>query len=485
MNADTEISVDQGKHIQDMLSNWREHPAINPVLEFSTWLVPNPALQKMLKEPAAQPYLATHRNSTNVNDDQDDEFVILQHIHPRIKVIQDFNKTHKLLLRRTSSTKDKQEANDANLSKILSKYDIRAGPSITKQISYKQLEFGYILERLLQSSDETPAPTAYEQIGHIAHFNLKAHHVPYGKLIGQVLIDCNPTIETVVNKIAPVSGPYRTYELEFLAGREETQTTVVEHGVSMDLDVSNCYWCTRLSGERQALLKEEIKRNQIVADVFCGVGALCLLSNRDKDCTIWANDWNPDAIQFFEGNIAKNNLESQKFHLSCGDTYDYMIQLGMESPSSSSAKKKDKGASKDDRLPDHIVMNFPLEAPNFLGALRWWPSQKVQLHYNEFKSYPRVHVYTFSRADGSRSEEDVAIDMIADKLVPLMGGYEDEEEDDQKSMSGSYRLQEMEEEYNTNITTRQVRDVAPGKVVVCVSFSVTPKLLRSMQGDFV
>ena len=47
-----------------------------------------------------------------------------------------------------------------------------------------------------------------------------------------------------------------------------------------------------------------------------------------------------------------------------------------------------------------------------------------------------------------------------------------------------YRRNEFNDEFNTTISTRLVRDVAPGKVVVCVSFYITPKLIRYMQGDY-
>ena len=33
----------------------------------------------------------------------------------------------------------------------------------------------------------------------------------------------------------------------------------------------------------------------------------------------------------------------------------------------------DIGLNEHHPLPDHVVMNYLLEAPRFLGALRWWP----------------------------------------------------------------------------------------------------------------
>ncbi len=96
-------------------------------------------------------------------------------------------------------------------------------------------------------------------------------------------------------------------------------------------------------------------------------------------------------------------------------------------------------------------------------------------------AYPRFHVYTFARATvvGLDDEEDVAINIVANELLPPTTTTTSD-------IHGTvnYRRSELDEEFRTDFTTRSVRDVAPGKVVVCVSFSLTPKLVRYMQGEY-
>ena len=157
-------------------------------------------------------------------------------------------------------------------------------------------------------------------------------------------------------------------------------------------------------------------------------------------------------------------------------------------------------------------MNYPLEGPQFLGSLRWWSwkrlENEIQLRNNHNDNEnewigPRFHVYTFARSSTTPSindEEDMAVNIITNQLLPPIEQQhhnDDDNDNDVQSLSVPeklaevglpqpvvYRRNEFNDEFNTTISTRLVRDVAPGKVVVCVSFYITPKLIRYMQGDY-
>src|SRR3569623_2641239 len=85
-----------------------------------------------------------------------------------------------------------------------------------------------------------------------------------------------------------------------------------------------------------------------------------------------------------------------KIQAQCGDAYEFLMDVGLGNG----------------ELPDHVVMNFPLDAPRFLGALRWWPSTN-----KHGSGSPRVHVYTFARAEGDVTAEEAAVEAIASNLV--------------------------------------------------------------------
>lgn len=494
--------------------NWREHPSLTETLMIPTIIVPSEHLHSMMSsdEGLLGPIL-----SSNMEE--------LENIHPRIKQIQNLDKVgihleetdglHSkkaiLLDPRKVGTNNREMAvavavspndgietststctsNTDLLSKAfpllqeeviqrLASKSASPGPMVPISLNYKQQTIQRILTKLLPEEAQPP-PTGYEQIGHVVHLNLKRHHEPYRKLIGSVILDRLPLIETVVNKIGEVSGPYRTYDMEFLAGKPDTMVRVNEDGVSLDFDLRKVYWCTRLSGERKRLL-DEFNEGDVVADAFCGAGAFVVQAAVKLGCTVYANDLNPDAVKYCRENARKNlkrytaSPEEDEdgapatpknkpiVKVTCGDAFDFIQNLGnMEG------------------LPHHVVMNFPLDSPSFLVALRWWTIK------DEMEVVPTIHLYTFARSDDPKEDginndidmpprdaAEVAVDLIAEALLPEGGAIE----------VSKYR-RSLLDRMGCDVKTKEVRDVAPGKVVIYVSFKVTDTLLRSMQGDFI
>ena len=487
--------------------NWREHPDLTETLMVPTIIVPSEHLHSMISSGKGllTPILLT-----------------LENVHPRIKSVQNLDKIgivggeyesdeirfKKAILLDPDSVgtatngeidsdvseqiegKSESESKAIDLlsksfpllqqqliESLASKSAI-PGPMVPISLDYKQQTLQSILAKLLPE-EAMPPPTGFEQIGHVVHLNLKEHHNSFKKLIGSVILDRLPQIETVVNKVGEVSGPYRTYNMEVLAGKESTMVRLNEDGVSLEFDLRKVYWCTRLSGERSRLLNE-FKEGDVVADAFCGAGAFVVQAAIKKGCRVYANDLNPEAVKYCREN-AKNNLKRYKrivegtdgalievkekpiVKVTCGDAFDFIQNLGELYA-----------------LPHHVVMNFPLDSPSFLAALRWWPTDGAK------KIVPAIHLYTFARGDDVPSENEdnddaplrdaaeVAVDVVADALLPDGGAIE-----------ASKNRRSLLNEMGCDVTTKEVRDVAPGKVVIYVSFKVTETLLRVMQGDFV
>jgi tRNA (guanine37-N1)-methyltransferase len=538
-------STVQDVDIDDLVQNWRQRPEVNPNVSFPTWLIPKMYSQQILQMKQAQPHLASRM-----------EFY--QDLHPRLPVIRKYNDTHNLILLRCDDDDEHQDSSDQQQQQQqqqqqheallqIQEHDIpiTAGPVLDICIPYSQWSVSFLLQQLLPTFVH-PIPTAFETVGHIAHFNLKPHHMPYAKLIGQVVLQClQPTISMVITKDGTVQGPHRTYTIQVLATADgidptDTRVTVQESGLSLTFDLATCYWNSRLWQERQELLAHSNIQNngQWIVDAFCGVGALSLLlAKQYPQSRLWCNDWNPHAIEFLKDNAKRNHVELER--IDQVDTFDLIVDIGLQaisqmtSSSISSSKDKEHQHLHDDDdasppreqpryLPHHVIMHYPLEAPRFLSALRWWPAhcpdvwmmsssttaksttnnkiisaaaskrRKLKPAATTEKQqgdFPRFHVYTFCRmpSDSSSSssstsmtnnntltEDDVAIDIIANELLPCVGATEPR----------SWRRAELEQ-LGCDLEVRRVRDVAPGKWVMCVSFSVTSHLLRHMQGDYV
>jgi len=72
-----------------------------------------------------------------------------------------------------------------------------------------------LLISVLKCQDESDfdnlIPFSFEMIGHIAHLNLRDELLPFKEIIGQVLIEKNPKIKTVVNKIGKIETEFQTF----------------------------------------------------------------------------------------------------------------------------------------------------------------------------------------------------------------------------------------------------------------------------------
>ncbi|KAG2245362.1 hypothetical protein Bca4012_022985 [Brassica carinata] len=278
-----------------------------------------------------------------------------------------------------------------------------------------------VLEALLPKG--MIVPSAFEMVGHIAHLNLRDEHLPYKRLIAKVVLDKNqPKIQTVVNKIDPIHNDFRTMQLEVLAGNHSLVTMVVENGLRFHVDLARVYWNSKLGTERQRLLLG-FDHNDVVCDVFAGVGPIALAAARIVK-RVYANDLNPHAVEFMEQNSVVNKLEKriEVFNMDGRRFIKAMFS-------------SDKG-----QKVTQVVMNLPKDAAESLDAFRGVYNDR---HRDEGLSFPTIHVYGFSKA--------------AD---PEFDFHE--------------RIRIALSEVAVDVKMRKVRLVAPGKWMLCASF-ILPK----------
>lgn len=185
-----------------------------------------------------------------------------------------------------------QKLSPVTLEKI-KEYNINVQP-YTLHLEYGFWKSDDILRAVLPEELVTEIPTGFAQAGHVAHINLRDEFKPYGSLIGQVILDKNSKVETVVDKVDTIDTKFRTFKMNVLAGKDDLKVEQSESGCRFRFDFSKVYWNSRLSTEHERLINL-FKPRDVVGDVFAGVGPFAIPAGK-KDVLVLANDLNPESF---------------------------------------------------------------------------------------------------------------------------------------------------------------------------------------------
>jgi len=306
-------------------------------------------------------------------------------------------------------------------------------------LGYEWFSAEQVLRKILPDGMEVPS--AFEQVGHIAHVNLRDEHLPYKATIGQVLLDKNPRLRTVVNKVETLkaTNEYRVFPMEILAGEDQLETQVRENGATFRLDYREVYWNSRLEREHRRIV-QMLRPTDVVCDPFAGIGPFAVPAAL-RGCRAYASDLNPASAKWLAANVEANKVQ-KRVMVSNADAREYVRALLAAPAADASSGSSGGGGSLTDAPTlcygpfNHVLMNLPATAIEFLdvfvGAFdreRWGAP------------LPRVHCYCFSKAD------DPVADVIARGAAVLGCSLPDAD-------------------------AIIVRDVAPGKLMLCLEFTV-------------
>ena len=254
-----------------------------------------------------------------------------------------------------------------------------------------------------------------------------------------MLLDKNsPQIKTVVNKTDTIHDTFRFFKMEVIAGENNLHTSVKQDGCIFEFDFSKVYWNSRLQTEHSRLV-EFFSSDDVVCDMFAGVGPFAVPAAK-KGCTVYGNDLNPASYEALLKN-AKLNRVKEKIHAFNMDGRDFvrkMVQLSLPSASSSPPLSTDQGQNARKMLKPftHVIMNLPASAVEFVDVFQGLYSA------HRHAMLPTIHCYCFSK---SQSPGEDAKEQVEKKLG--------------SSLTSQYSV-------------HCVRDVAPKKVMVCVSFKL-------------
>jgi len=127
-------------------------------------------------------------------------------------------------------------------------------------------------------------------------------------VIAQVLLDKNPTVRTVINKVDDVgtASVFRTFQYEVLAGPDDLNVEIREEECVFRFDYSKVYWNSRLNTEHKRLV-HSFQPGEVVCDVMAGVGPFAIPAGK-KGVFVWANDLNPDSYESMKDAVARNKV---------------------------------------------------------------------------------------------------------------------------------------------------------------------------------
>lgn len=366
-----------------------------------------------------------------------------------------------------------------------------------------------VLVSVLPEEFHDDIPTGFNTAGHVAHLNLRDRFKPYKHIVAEVLLDKNPQLRTVINKIDLVGteSVFRTFPYEVLAGPDDMDVEVRENACTFRFDYSKVYWNSKLEPEHTRLLYL-FKPGEVVVDLMAGIGPFAVPAGK-RGVFVWANDMNPNSYEALGNAIQRNKVgpyvrpfnedglvfihrsadlvrESSEANEGALDVADTVAprkqgskQPAKEAPAATSNGPKSRRQPPPRRhvpVPptiSHFVMNLPASAITFLPRFRglyaghedlFAPAAGTETQAD--KTYPKlpiVHTHCFAPKDEDQSVPlgDVCARVSAELGVQmtLCPRYEDVENDDPLAAEPKHL-----------VYVHNVRAVAPHKSMFCASF---------------
>ena len=247
------------------------------------------------------------------------------------------------------------------------------------------------LENILSDKDTKDLVSAFDQIGDIIIVRIPDSLISKKKIIGKALLEQVKTAKSVFHQSSPVEGDFRTRNLELIEGDEKTETEYKENGCRFIVDVEKAFFSPRLSTERERI-SNLVNDNDVIINMFGGVGMFSLLAAKKKSCTVYNIDINPVASKLCEENIKLNKLKGKVISLN-GDAAEIIKE-----------QLRDKA--------DRVLMLLPERSDEFLDIAISSLRKNGVIHY-----YSHIHAEKKQDAPKLSEEHFLNINKIQAKIM--------------------------------------------------------------------
>ena len=247
------------------------------------------------------------------------------------------------------------------------------------------------LENILSDKDSKEIVSAFDQIGDIIIVRIPDSLISKKNIIGKTLLDQVKTAKSVFHQSSPVEGDFRTRNLELIGGDKKTETEYRENGCRFIVDVEKAFFSPRLSTERERI-SNLVTDNDVIINMFGGVGMFSLLAAKKKLSTVYNIDINPVATKLCEENIKLNKLKGKVISLN-GDATKIIKE-----------KLQDKA--------DRVLMLLPERSDEFLDTAISSLKKNGVIHY-----YSHIHAEKKQDAPKLSEEHFLTLNKIQAKII--------------------------------------------------------------------
>ncbi|KUI54048.1 tRNA (guanine(37)-N1)-methyltransferase [Cytospora mali] len=373
------------------------------------------------------------------------------------------------------------------ISELVKKEEVGIVPYELK-LEYDYWTYRDVLSTLMPEELHEDIPSGFNTAGHVAHLNLREQHLPYKQLIGQVLVEKNQHIRTVINKTDNVGteSEFRTFGYEVLAGEDDLNVELNENACIFKFDYSKVYWNSKLEKEHTRLVRL-FQPGDVVCDVMAGIGPFAVPAGK-RGVFVWANDYNPESYKYLQDAINRNkvspyvrpfNEDGRTFICNAADSVLAASKAG-EAAVVPSKQKFSRSNPDAPRPPptvtpipptiSHFVMNLPASAIEFLPSYRGvYAGQESLFAPHTETKLPMVHVHCFAL----KSDDDVPRLDVCERVSKYLGATM---RWDGKMVSSCSDVEAGQ------VAVHHVRDVAPAKSMYCASFRLPSEVAFAARG---
>mgnify|MGYP001212479048 FL=1 len=234
------------------------------------------------------------------------------------------------------------------------------------------------LQDVLSEEENEQLISAFDQIGDIIIVRIPDSLISKKQIIGKTLLEQVNTANSIFYQSSPVEGDFRTRQLEIIAGEDKTQTEYKENGCKFIVDVEKAFFSPRLSTERERIAGL-IKEDEVVINMFGGVGMFSLLAAKNTTCTVYNIDINPVAAKLCKENSQINKLKGEVISLNGDATQMINEQLSGKA--------------------DRVLMLLPERSDEFLDSALTGLKDKGIIHYYS-------HIHADKKQDAPKLSEE-------------------------------------------------------------------------------